>query len=282
MFCPTCTKDEELIPSLKIAKVNLIRQYLFNKMNIESPSLLNKFLEKEILACNGLIVFQTGHFALVYSKKESKLIPAIYQDINNKEQKDAVKSHPYMGVFPLESWKIGLGLAGFAIKNSKQARIAIVANDWQWIPKAEAGTQNPLREEFYKSNALPQSYKKILEKNHLEKELIMPMIGNNGKTNHQLFFGEQKLRNLYSRKYSKICNLKENLCAQEYVPFLDQVAGQKAKLLISFVPKTCQIPINAGSREMKKVLNSDIKIINLFSSGTNKQYFYKHMQATII
>jgi len=39
---------------------------------------------------------------------------------------------------------------------------------------------------------------------------------------------------------------------------------QKAKLLISFVPRICLAPINAGSEEAKKKIKNNLKIINVF------------------
>lgn len=241
-------------------------------MEITTRDSLKKFLEKEILSCKGLVIVQAGHFALVFSKDKKQLIQGIYQDASSREQKEAIKLHPYMGDFPLKTWEIGVELLNFARKNKKKFGMAIIVNDWQWVQTAEKKEATTLRTNFYKNTDLPESYKDVLVKYGFDSKIILPMKREN-EIIHKLFFSEKKLRNLFSRKWAKLCELGENKCAQEYVPLLNQIIKQNAKLFISFVPKTCMIPINAGSEEIKKKLKSDIKIINIFASGISKDFF---------
>ncbi|MFH1173395.1 MAG: hypothetical protein V1692_02605 [bacterium] len=251
-------------------------------MLFHSKEELEKFLQKEIIACNGLIVFQIGHFALVYDKDDGKLVPAIYEEIKNKELNETVKEHPYMGSFPLETWKIGTDLVKFAFNNSKESNIVVAINDWQWVPKVESGARNTLKDKFYKTTGLPDLYQKELEKNKLSSNIILPMLKNNGKIRHKLFFSESSLRKLYSRNYAEVCELGKNQCAQEYVPLLNQISKYGAKLFISFIPKTCAEPVIKGSEEVKSKFGSDIKIINVFANGVYKKDFYENINIAVI
>ena len=233
-------------------------------MILDSKKELESFLKKEILDCNGKIVIQAGHFALVFDENQNKLIPGIYQDIKDKQLKENVKSHPYMGEFPLTTFKFGTKLANYAKENNKNINFAFIVNDWQFTPKAKPGKENKFRNEFYMNNKLPCSYEYIFKTEKLNESLIIPMTNLNNILNNKLYFEEHKLRNLYSRKYSKFCNLNDHSCAQEYLPFLDQLIKKKVRLIISFIPKTCKMPIIAGSKETKIKLKSNIKIINIF------------------
>lgn len=248
-------------------------------MEIKTKDSLKKFLEKEISACKGLVIIQAGHFALVFSEDKKQLVPGIYQDVFNKEQKEAIKLHPYMGDFPLKTWEIGVELLDFARKNKKEFGMVIIVNDWQWVQTTEKGKANTLRADFYKNADLPESYKNVLAKYSFDSKVILPM-KREDEIIQKLFFSEKKLRNLFSRKLAKICELGEHKCAQEYVPLLNQIIKQNAKLFISFVPRTCMIPINTGSEEIKNKLKSDIKIINIFASGISKDFF-KDIQISI-
>ena len=246
-------------------------------MEMNSKEKLKKFLEKEISICKGKVIIQAGHFALVYSKERNKLIPGVYQDVKNEEQKEAIKGHPYAGNFPLKTFEFGVNLMDFAREQKKDFGMTIIVNDWQWVPKMEEGKANPYRNEFYKENKLPKSYEKVLAKKEFNSKVIIPMENKNSK---QIFFSEQKLRNKY-RNFKKICSLGENECAREYVPFLNQMIEQNAKLIISFVPKTCKLPINAGSEEVKEKFKTDMKIINIFANGISKNFF-KDIEISII
>lgn len=238
-------------------------------------------LTKEIDKTKGLIVIQAGHFSLIQDKNSKKLIPAIFQEIKNKEIKETVKNHPYMGYFPLETWKFGIKLAKYTLKKGKQVKIAIIVNDWQWVPKSEEGKENKLRKDFYKNQKLPKIYKEELKKNKLNEKIFLPM-KTNSKISHPFFFSEKKLRNLYTRKYSKKVNLEGNLCAQEYMPFLKQLKEENIDLLISFIPKTCQIAIETGSRETKDKIKLKMKIINIFSEGIFKKNFWEKTKVETI
>jgi len=248
-------------------------------MLVKNRGDLLKVLSKEIDKNKGLTVIQAGHFALI--PDNDALIPAIFQDVKNNKLKHDIKSHIYMGSFPLNTWKAGLVLASYCRKNNKKSKLVILVNDWQWVPKANFGGENKLREIFYQSSQLPRSYKKELDKNDISEKNIIPFKNKNGKINNNLFFSEQKLRNQFGNYYSPQCSL-DNSCAQEYIPLLLQLSKEKVKLFISFIPRTCMLPINGGSTKAKESYDLDMKIINVFANGTYKHDFWENVDISIL
>lgn len=235
---------------------------------------IEKDLEREIENASGDIILMAGHFALVFDDKKGKLVPGVFQDIDDKKKKKSVKENPYMGYFPLETWKMGIRLAAFAKEKGKNVKVAILANDWQWIPKAEFGEKNTLRDDFYKNSEFPKSFKKELEKNGLDESVMLPFKTQDGKINNKLFFSEQRLRKRFVNYLAAKCDLN-NQCAQEYVPFLNQLEKEKVNLLVSFIPKTCMSSIKEGTRRSKEDFGVKIKVVNVFTEGIFEKSFWE-------
>jgi len=247
-------------------------------MMIKSKKELFTLLTKELNSFKEPVAIQAGHFALI--EKNRELLPTIFQDIKDKELKNSVKSHLYMGHFPLDTWKMGVGLAKYGLSKKKIMKLLILVNDWQWVPKVDFGADNTLRDSFYKLAKLPLAYQKILKDNNISENIILPLNNKNGKVNNKLFFSESKLRNQFDNYYAASCDL-ENSCAQEYVPLLLQLSKEGIKLLISFIPITCKLPINMGSLKAKQSLGVDMKIINIFASGIFKNNFWENIEVDI-
>lgn len=251
-------------------------------MHTKSKEELLNLLKKEIDNTDGLIVIQAGHFALVHDEKNDKSIPGIFADIEDEEQRNAVKSQPYMGHFPIETLKMGIELVKYAKDNGKDAKIAIFVNDWQWIKKVESGKKNKYREEYYQNPKLPESYIKELKANNLDESIILPSKTGDEETSNKLYFSETRLRKRFLSLFSKTCNL-ENECAREYVPFLDYLSNNGTRLFLSFVPETCSKAIIAGSKKSKKIYDMhSLKIINLFANGIFKDNFWEDIEISII
>ncbi len=235
-------------------------------MLLKNKNQLLSFLKNKILQSKGSIAIQCGHFALVFDEKQNKQIPGIYQDIKNKILKENVKSHPYMGEFPLATFKLGTKLFDFVTKNKNKVKFAFMVNDWQFVPKANFGEDNKLRNAFYLESNLPKSYK-------INKDQIIVQKDSENKILSTLYFSEQKLRNAYNHRFkNNFCSLKDNSCAQEYIPFLNQLIKQNIKLLISFIPSTCELAIRKGTEEFTKS-NKVVKVVNVFLNGSNKDLF---------
>lgn len=217
-------------------------------------------LKKEIDSTNGKIIIQAGHFALIHDTNDI-LIPAIYQDIKNKEKKELVKFHHYMGTFPIKSLKIAINLIKYAKSKRKKINLIFLINDWQWVKPVKFGYNNSYREEFYKKEEIPNSFLKLFKKNKISKKIILPFKNKYNKQLHKYFFGESKLRNQY-KKHFKACNLN-NACAQEQIPLFNNVKNENAKLFINFVPKSCILPTKEATEYFFKK-NSSLKIKNIF------------------
>lgn len=250
-------------------------------MHTKSKEELLNFLKKEIDNTDGLIVIQAGHFALVHDEKNDKSIPGIFGDIEDEEQRNIVKSQPYMGYFPIETLKMGIELIKYARGNKKKAKLAIAINDWQWVKKVGSGEINKYREEYYQNSILPESYIKELESNGLGAEIILPSKTHEGEIFNDLFFSETRLRKRFNNYFSKTCSL-DNECAKEYIPLLNELNDQGIKLFISFIPETCIEPIISGSKKSKEIYNMhSLKIINIFPNGIFKDNFWEDIEISI-
>jgi len=242
-----------------------------------------EYFKQEIDKSMGPIVIQAGHFALIPNESSRHLIPGVFNDIKNAQLQESVKFQPYMGYFPIESWKAGIELLAYAKAKNKTVHILLIINDWQWVPSVTSGQENPLRDEFYKKCKLPVSFEQILSDNKCSVDDIMPMRGNKDNTYHSLYFSEVKLRKLYQRRgYDKLCKLGSNLCAREYVPLLMELTKQNTELFISFVPKTCQEPISRGTKETKEKMNIAIRILNIFTHGISEESFWDNIEIKIV
>lgn len=233
---------------------------------------------KEIIsATDGPVVIQAGHFALVQNPETNTLVPGIYQQIADKDLAAQVRQHPYMGDFPLATWSAGVELAAYAHKIRRGARLAIFVNDWQWVPPVATGAPNTTRDDFFQHSTLPPLYQHMLEQNGLGLPTLLPFYSREGKINHPIFFKETRLRAQYARQnLNTVCQLN-NQCAQEMIPFLQQLHKRgTTKLLVNFVPKTCMLAVKAGCKTAQEVLGIDIKVINVFPGAVDPEKFWEH------
>jgi len=249
---------------------------------INTKNELEDIIKREIdFVTDGFICILAGHFALIHDRNSNKAIPAIFEDIKDKEQKELVKMHPYMGYLPSKTLQQGISLVNYAKENSKNSKILLIVNDWQWLEKTGGNRENIFRDEFYKNFGLPEFYKKEFKKNSLDESVLMPFKNDQGEIINKLYFSEKRLRNQFSKHFSLTCPVGHG-CAQEYVPMLSKMEKENVKLFIGFIPKTCQIAVNEGANKFKKTYGSDMKIINIFVNGLFKKDFYENIEIEII
>ncbi len=234
-------------------------------------------LKQTIDQATGPIAIQAGHFAVLHDATSHELIPAVYQDIANPTQREAVQGNPYMGDFPLNTWELGAELVVYARAQGKQAGLLIVCNDWQWVEERNSemtsADSNPFRAKFYARMQLPPSYLAVLKKYNLDTTDIIPFKNAIGDVVHPLFFSETKLRKRFSKQFAEGCKLS-NACAQEYVPLLMQLQHDGIETMISCVPKTCLMPIKAGARIAKQDFGVKINMVNVFPGAVNADTFW--------
>lgn len=231
-------------------------------IKINSKNKLLNILKQE-MKNREYVIIQSGHFALIHDN-DDKLIPGIYSEIKNKKLKQKIKENKYMGIFPINTFKLGVDLYLIAKKNNIKSKIFFLVNDWQWVKPAEFGQENGYRKQYYKNIMMPITYKKYLNKNKIDENQLLNLKNINNKR-ICAFFSETKLRNQYDNHYRYTCYLK-NKCAQEQIPMFTQIKKENADLFINFIPKTCKDPTVIATEEFIK--NNTVKIINIFISGS--------------
>lgn len=250
------------------------------EITVKNKIQLLNILKKEIDAIDETACILAGHFALIHENDSNEAIPAIFEDIGNKEQKEVVKNHPYMGYLPLTTLKVGVFLLKYAKGKSKKAKILFIVNDWQWLEKLGENEENIFRDNFYKNSQLPKSYRKEFVKEGIRDESIMPFKNEQGEIINKLFFSEKRLRNQFSKHFALTCPVGHG-CAQEYVPMLSKMEKENVKLFIGFIPKTCQIAVNEGASKFKEIYKSKMKIINIFVNGISEKDFWENIEISI-
>lgn len=140
------------------------------------------------------VVFQAGHFLLVYDEHSRAISACIHGAPSNT--KHAALAENY-GRFPILTWKLALRLLGELTVPSKH--IMIVVNDWQYLPKEAK------RSDFYLQQAsrLPAEYLDALNMHSPRISLLVPPPIKNGVSTAP-FFGEMNLRNRYHRRVAKL------------------------------------------------------------------------------
>jgi len=245
------------------------------------------------------VVFQAGHFLLVYDQSEESIYPCIYGE--SQAQGGAYFSENY-GHFPVMTWRIALRLMQNLKAPSKH--IMIVVNDWQYIPKS-AG-----RFDFYKTygGRLPAVYQEELTKYPERIRVLEPKPIKNG-TSTAPFFGEMNLRNRYQRRVEKLiasgdlpasavlertpthtscsfpslsgelqeiyCSGKTGDCSGEIAEMLRDAAERTgATTFVNLYPAVCRDFVELGTSHSVALFRANLdKVLNLGfpSSGVNSE-----------
>ena len=93
---------------------------------------MKKLLRDNLLKIigNKKALILAGHFPLIVDN-ENNTIPCIYQEIKKGSYEYSyTKRHPYMGTFPMETFKLGVSLL-----QNKGSKILLLVNDHQYIKK---------------------------------------------------------------------------------------------------------------------------------------------------
>lgn len=247
--------------------------------NTQSKDETLEKIETILKETTGPVAIMAGHFALVADSKKQALIPAIHQDIEDEKLAEHVKTHPYMGDFPTETWQAGVEVLNNLLKENRETKLSILANDWQWVPTVESGLENELRQKFFQEGQLTKSFNHSLTNKGLEAQKIMvPFKSNDGKKLiNNYFFSENGLRQRYKNYFKGTCNLDGNKCAQEFVPFLSLLAKEGFGTVVSFVPRTCYGAIEEGSQSALEEVKLPLKLINIYTDGIYQKDFWENI-----
>ncbi len=207
---------------------------------------------------------QAGHFAVITNKEKTEVFPAVWEDLIDELQ-STVLSHPYMGIFPGETWKACAQI----ITELPSAQVALLVNDWQFLRQTEQ-EENPYRKLFYESQkTIPPSFMKEIEKTgkYISEVLVSP--GRYGSRSNTLFFSEVRLRNHFKRKLNNKCSLQHG-CAQEYLPFLLYLHELGFESIINLIPTTCMGPILESTAVAQNEYGMEsVEMISVFANGAD-------------
>ena len=243
-------------------------------MNIkkeEIEQILSLFIGESI----GPVCIMAGHFSLY--PESNYLVPAIFQDIEDKTLSDLIKFHPYMGYLPIETFSMAVN------HFSEKTNFAFMVNDWQHVPKSTAAPHlmNNFRKVFYEKNhELPNSFKKLFAEKATKESIISP--GKFGLSGNKIYFSESKLRQYFDNNLAiQACDLK-NSCAQEYLPFIQYVESLQYQRLVSFIPGTCKAPISQSTNYAIEN-GCKMQILNIYChGGSSPDEFWERTQTEIV
>lgn len=212
-----------------------------------------------------------GHFMLFYDKQSNRLVPGIYEDVQDPTLKSQIKER--VGIFPTYTWKLSVQLAEhYIIKNNKNANLLLLINDWQYVPSD--GLANEYRTEFYKHfNMLPDSYLA-----QINSSSVVTTRNITRSRRHPLCFPETWLKNRFQNEALRLvkqgklekryipgrphmseitfsdtsgsslplvsCGMTS--CAGEITEMISEAYRAGARLLILLAPNECHAPIRKG------------------------------------
>lgn len=213
-----------------------------------------EFLKSITPSPQGQLAIVGGHYSLVV--EDGKVVPGIYQSIQNASLREELRTHAYSGEFPYETFLTAVEL----LLTFPQAKLISLVNDWMMIPKTGTGPEgNPFRKQYYQQSGIPLIYEEVLKQNNLTNDVFLQVPKKDRFYKNAIHFSETRFRNIFENKLSTTCSL-QNGCAQEFVPFLQAMSGEGISDLIAFIPATCKIPVNDAVRYARKDLGLSIRV----------------------
>jgi len=140
------------------------------------------------------VVFQAGHFLLVYDEASGTLSPCL-------RGAPASATNPVLfenyGNFPILTWKLALRLLSQVQATTKS--LMIVVNDWQYLPKGVK------RFDFYRrqEGRLPHEFESEMKLQAPSATLLEPL-HKKDTISTAPFYGELTLRNRYASRVNRM------------------------------------------------------------------------------
>ena len=182
----------------------------------------------------GQKVIMGGHYMLAYDQEKKRLIPMIWQDIENEKLKK--QSISLAGDFPVYTFALGLKLIK-QVPQFDSSKVLLLINDHIFTslgePFCDKDSSNAglLRKEYFDKSEIPFSFNIVLQNLGFENNNII-LENNDVNRNPQSIlphstklFSEQFLRNEFGRK--TINNLYES----NY--FTRKISGDKKQMIFS-------------------------------------------------
>lgn len=217
------------------------------------------------------VVIMAGHFMLFFDAATKRLVPGIFEDIENEILKEQVKER--VGIFPSYTWGLGVGLGDhYRLQHGKSAKLLLLVNDWQYVP--DSGTASDYRSAFYDTFAeLPPIYSSRLKVSDQlsEKDIL-------SSRRHTLAFPETWLRYRFQNAAARLVKagkLQKRFledkpgksevsftdasgsslpliscgitgCAGEITEMISEVHRAGGRYLVILAPAECHTPIRTG------------------------------------
>ncbi|GAB3627937.1 hypothetical protein PTE30175_04665 [Pandoraea terrae] len=217
------------------------------------------------------VVIMAGHFMLFFDAATKRLVPGIFEDIENEVLKEQVRER--VGIFPTYTWDLGVLLGDhYRLQHNKSAKLLLLVNDWQYVP--DSGSAGDYRSAFYETfNALPPNYlSRLSVSNQLSEKDILP------SRRHTLTFPETWLRYRFQNAATRLVKAgklqkrfladkpgKSEIsftdesgsslpliscgitgCAGEITEMISEVHRAAGRYLVILAPAECQTPIRTG------------------------------------
>jgi hypothetical protein len=235
------------------------------------------------------VVFQAGHFLLIYDEQEARLYPCIYGEPSTQEIAPFFDAY---GHFPILTWQLALRL--IAELGTPKKHLMIAVNDWQYVPKGVN------RADFYaKHKVLPQTYTAKLASRSDTLDLLEPEPPVSNAVSTAPFYGEMNLRNRHKNHMAKLiaagtlppsaqvqetngnvvcllpdlsgtmqeayCTGKSTDCTGEVAEMVYEAATRTgATAFVSLYPSVCRDFVELGSVRAAEVFKTNVvSILNL-------------------
>lgn len=261
----------------------------------DEKSLLNElYIVMDDLAYSEIIVV-AGHFMLFYDPSNMRLIPGIFEDVENKALREQIKKR--VGIFPSYTWDLGIRVGEhYLSKANRTAKLLLLINDWQYVP--DSGTASDYRQDFYEEfKELPTNFRSRLKESKVISETDIFSSQRNPYA-----FPETWLKNRFQNEATRLVKagklqkrfltdkpgmseisftdtLGNSLpliscgmtgCAGEITEMISEVYKAGGRLLIIFAPAECHIPIRTGveiALSIYELTNIKVVVIDLGGNG---------------
>ncbi|MGI5274502.1 LPD16 domain-containing protein [Nonomuraea sp. CA-218870] len=182
---------------------------------VASEQELRETISRELAAADlGEPVIMGGHFMLFEDDATGRLVPGVIEEQHDETMRRRVTGR--VGIFPRYTWRLSLDLARPYVESGVGARLLLLINDWQYVPRT-GRPASELRAEFFEGlTELPAAYRDDLAEAGLSADLVLP------SRKHPLAFPETWLKYRFQKAADKF--VKQGLLEKRFLG-ADEPAG---------------------------------------------------------